>query len=221
MAQPITDEEQLELLKNWWKNNSRSLLLAVGVALAAYFGWQWWTKFQQDYAEQAAAIYRDLAESVAINQGETLSEDNYATAKFLIEQLQTDYNRTLYALNASLLGAKLAVDKGDLSTAEQQLTLALEYSDQDTRPLVSLRLAKVYFAQENYDQALAVAAYDIEDSFTGLFAALRGDILVAKGDIEAARADYQLALESLSNDSTFQRRMVEIKLSDLGDGHPH
>ena len=218
MAQPITDEEQLQLLKNWWKDNGRSIVLAVGVALAVYFGWQWWAKYQQDYAEQAAAIYTDLIGAVVVREGETLSDDSYTTAQFLIEQLQTDYNRTIYAFNGSLLAAKLAVDKGDLAVAEEQLTLALEYSNQDFRPLVSLRLAKVYFAQENYDQALAVATYDAEDSFTGLFAALRGDIHVALDDKEAARIDYQLALASLGSDSNFQRRMVEIKLSGLGDG---
>ena len=219
MAQDMTDEEQLQVLKNWWKENGRSLMLTIFAALAAYFGWQWWNQYQQNYAEEASRIYQELTDAVAVQEGQTLSDEKRSTAQFLIEQLQNDYGRTLYAVNASLLAAKMAVDQGDLNTAEQQLKKALQQGDEDSQVIASLRLARVYLAQEKYDLALEQAQYDKDDSFSGLFAAIRGDIFVGKGAIDDAKASYNLALEKLGAESNLHRRMVEIKLSDLNAGN--
>jgi len=42
MAELRTDEEQVEAIKQWWKNNGSSLLIGIGAALAIAFGWQAW-----------------------------------------------------------------------------------------------------------------------------------------------------------------------------------
>ncbi|MGH1485700.1 MAG: YfgM family protein [Cellvibrionaceae bacterium] len=215
MADNMTDDEQLQVLKNWWKENGKSLILVVSLALIGYFGWQWWNKYQRDYAEGASAIYDELAEAIVTPNGEDLSDEKRKTAQFLIEKLQNDYGRSLYAVNASLLAAKLAVDEGDLVVAEEQLNKAMEQGDEDTNVITSIRLARVYLAQEKYDDALALANYDKDDTFTGLFAALRGDIFAGKGDVDNARSAYAEALDALPEDSTLQRRLIEIKLSDL------
>ncbi|MGH1438742.1 MAG: YfgM family protein [Cellvibrionaceae bacterium] len=221
MADHLSDEEQLQVLKNWWNENGRSLVLAVALGLGAYFGWQWWTQHQQNYAESAAQVYTELSETVAASNGEELTEEQHKTAQFLIEQLQSDYKDTLYAANASLLAGKLAVDKNDLTTAETELSKALDFSDKDIKIIASLRLAKVYLAQEKYDSALALVdeSKDNGGAFTGAYAAARGDILSAKGETELARNAYQQALDALEGvsgrDSGLQRQLLEIKLSNL------
>lgn len=218
MAKYLTDEEELQVLKNWWKEHGTSLLLAITAAAAAYFGWQWWNRYQQDYAQQAATLYTELTELIALPPEQTLSDEQHATARFLVEQLQDDYGRSLYAFNASLLVAGLAMDQGDLNAAEAQLLTAQTLADKDTRAIVALRLARVYLAREELDKALSLVQYDEDDSLTGLFAALRGDVLLAKGDAQAARAAYQTALDKLDEGGGLQRRVLEIKLSDLPAG---
>ncbi len=42
MSEMRTEEEQVEALKDWWKENGRSLLLGVALALAIVFGWKGW-----------------------------------------------------------------------------------------------------------------------------------------------------------------------------------
>lgn len=220
MADHLSDEEQLQVLKNWWNENGRFLIAAVAIGLAAYFGWQWWNQYQKDYSEGAAAVYTDLSETVVIANGEALSEEQQKTAQFLIEQLQNDYANTLYAANASMLAAKLAVEKNDLDLAETELNKALNYDDDDINVIASLRLAKVYLGQEKYDQALALATYDKDDAFAATYAILRGDILAAKGDVELARNAYQQAIDLLESNpgdrsSGLQRQLLDIKLSNL------
>lgn len=216
MAQHLTDEEQLQVLKNWWKDNGTLLVLVVAVAVSAYVGWGWWKNHQQNYAESASLLFKELAEVIVAPEGEALNEEQRNTAQYLIKQLQDDYGSTLYAVNASLVAAKLAVDSGDLDTAEQQLKLALSLGDDDANTISSLRLGRVYLAQEKYDDALSFAKYDKDDEFTGLYAVLRGDIYVGKGDVTQAEAAYQQALDKMGDSNSPQRRIVEAKLSNLG-----
>lgn len=224
MADYLTDEEQLQVLKNWWKKNGISLLLIIVIAVSGYFGWQTWNRHQQKYAEQASVLYGEIMDSSALPAGEILGDDQYTSVRFLIKQMQDEYRRSFYALGASLLAAKLAVDKGDLAVAEQELLLAQKLADKDIRPIVSLRLARVYLARDKLDEALKLARYDADagdsDPFTGLFAVLRGDILAARGELQAARAAWQTALDTLDESSRLQRQLVEIKLSDLMGGDP-
>ena len=47
-----TDDEQVEALKRWWKENGTSTLLMVAVAVGGYFGWQAWDTRQVQQAEK-------------------------------------------------------------------------------------------------------------------------------------------------------------------------
>lgn len=219
MAQHLTDEEELQVLKNWWKENGRFLVIIVTLGLAAYVGWQWWQQYQQDYAEGAAAIYTELSETVSAANEEALTDEQQKTAQFLIEQLQNNYGRSLYAASASLLAGKLAVEKNDLPLAESELRKAWEQGDEGIKPLAGLRLARVYLAQEKLDEAMTIAAEEQAEAFASSYADLRGDIYLAQGDMQSARAAYQQALDTLpTSNSSFQRQLIEIKLADLAAG---
>ena len=42
MAELRTEEEQLEAIKRWWKENGTSLIAGVAIAAAGVFGWNAW-----------------------------------------------------------------------------------------------------------------------------------------------------------------------------------
>lgn len=218
MADHLSDEEQLQLLSNWWKENRVLILSALVIVVGAYFSWQWWKQYQVDYALGAAAVYTDLSETIAGANGQALNEEQKKTAEYLIDQLQNDYPKSLYTANASLLGAKLFVDQNELESAETELALALAFDDVDIQVIANLRLAKVLYAQQKYDQALEVATYEKDDDFASAYAAIRGDILSAQGDVDLARKAYQEALDKLAVGSGIERQLLEIKLSDLPQG---
>ena len=214
MADHLSDQEQLQVIKNWWKENGRYLIICITVSVSAYLGWQWWTKSQQQYAEQASAIYSELVASIA----EPLSNDKLTTANFLVEQLKNDFSDTAYAVNAALLQAKLEVDKGALDNAVDALNFAIDNGNSDIQVVATHRLARVYLAQKNTDEALALASYDKDDAFSSKYADLRGDIYSAKGDVVAAIAAYRQALEKITDGDGIQRNLIEIKLADLSAG---
>lgn len=218
MADHLSDQEQLQVIKNWWKENGRYLIICIAVSVSAYLGWQWWTKSQQQYAEQASAIYSELIDSVATSGAEPLTNEKLTTANFLVEQLKNDFSDTAYAVNAALLKAKLDVDKGELESAADALNFVIDNGNSDIQVVATHRLARVYLAQKNIDGALELANYDKEDAFTSKYADLRGDIYSAKGDVAAAITAYQQALEKIIDSDGIQRNLIEIKLADLSAG---
>lgn len=215
MADHLTDEEQLQALKNWWKENGSTLVIAVLVGLIAYFGFQWWQNQQQQSAEQSSAIYSELLEVVNVPANEALSDEKKATATYLIKQLQDDYASSQYAVNASLFAAKIAVDNNDLDAAETSLQWAVEHSGDNLKALAKLRLARVYASKEKQSEALSLLSGNDVESFTSLYSELRGDILLASDDVAGARTAYQEAIDTLDETSSFRQRLLPIKLANL------
>lgn len=216
MADHLTEQEQLQQLKNWWKENGVSMAAAILVGLIAYFGFQWWQNDQQQQAVQASVLYSDLLESIQAEpvSGESVSEENKKTAYYIAEQLQTAYSDSLYAVNASLFAAKIAVEDGDIVTAEKALRWATDNSDGAIKGIAALRLARIYVAQEKYDDALILVG-NSSAALQSLNAELRGDILLAKNDISGAQAAYQEALDTVGETASFRRQLLPIKLANI------
>ena len=118
MAELRSEEEQLEVVKRWWKENGTSLIAGAVLAAAGVFGWNAWQNYQEGKSEAASARYQQLINMTA---GTTLEGDQLSAAQTLIDELTDDYGNTLYAELAQLLEARLAVQEGDLAAAKQAL----------------------------------------------------------------------------------------------------
>mgnify|MGYP002004665342 FL=1 len=55
-----SDEEQLEVLKNWWKENGQSIVIAIALGFLGIFGFQAWNEKVKNTAENASAIYQQI-----------------------------------------------------------------------------------------------------------------------------------------------------------------
>ena len=217
MTANLTEDEQLQALKKWWQDNGRSTILLIVIFIAVYAGWYFWQDYRQQQAESAAALYQELMEAVAVAPTGPFTEEQRKTAAYLIDQLQVNHGHSLYAVSASMHGAKMAVLADDLEQASVLLQWALDHSDSDeTSYLLRLRLARLMNARKDYDQALTLSRYDaVDDQFTSLFAAVRGDAYLGRGELAAARAAYQLALDNLSPVQHQQQRLLTMKIADL------
>ena len=89
----------------------------MALAAGVWFGWQGWQDSQRASAEAASLIYQDLVEASNTANGEALSDDSRATATHLAGQLKEEYSSSLYAQNAVLFLAKLAVEERQLEKA--------------------------------------------------------------------------------------------------------
>lgn len=215
MADHLTDEEQLQQLKNWWKENGTWLITVVLLGLIAYFGYQSWQNYQRQQAEQASALYAELQESIEVKQGETLSEEKRSTASYLIQQIQDEYATTQYAINANFVAAKIAVDSDDLEAATAPLSWVIDNGDSAAKALAELRLARVYIALKQYDDALSQLNTEKADNYLSLVAELKGDAYMGLENWAEARIAYQEAIDGLGDTTSFRLRLLPIKLANV------
>ncbi|WP_018405514.1 YfgM family protein [Marinobacter gelidimuriae] len=214
MAELRTDEEQVEAIKQWWKNNGSSLLIGIGAALAIVFGWQAWQNQQAQQRTEAASQFVTLMNAFGTEDGTSAD-----TVAFVAKTLRDDHAGSAYAIYANLMLARVQLmQNSDAEGAVESLQWALNKAA-ETQPLalvVRSRLAQAQMALENYDAALTTidGATD-SDAFGAMFAELRGDILLAKGDQEGARNAYLAAREQGEENRS---GVLQLKLADLGVG---
>lgn len=204
----LEEQEQLDTLKRWWRDNGTrvtSVVAALAVAAAGYQGYRY---YQGAQSVKAADAYGQLDKAVRANDNKKTME-----AGALIVR---EYPSSGFAGMAALAAAKAAFNSGDLKAAGEHLKWAAEKaSDETLRATARLRLAGVLLDEKNYDGALAQLNMTFPESFAGLVADARGDVLVAQGKPADAKAAYKLALEKLPADNTY-RPVVQVKLDDIG-----
>ena len=221
MTAHLTEEEQLEALKRWWAENGTSTVVGVALAVSGYLGWGFWQDKQQADAEAASANYQTLMEAVVTEPGQLLSEEKSATANHLADELKSQHSQSLYASQAALFKAKLAVESGDLAAAATELEWVIAQNVEPSMTLLTRsRLARVQLGLGDYDKALATVPDANSGSFKALFAEIRGDVLVAQGKDSEARAAYQLAADNLIPEQTARRPLLEMKINDLQSAAP-
>lgn len=203
----LEEQEQIDALKHFWRDYGRLIIAAVVAFVVGVGGTQGWKYYKRTQAEQASAQFGKLEE--ALDKGDVNEIRNVGG------DIISEYSSTPYAAMAALVVAKTEHDAGDLEAAAERLRWAIEQAASDeVRMLSNLRLAAVMLDQEKYDAALELLDEDVTQAFLGLYAELRGDVLVAQDKIGEARQQYELALEQ-SRESSAWRDIVQLKLDAL------
>ena len=206
----LDEQERLDDLKAWWKRWGALAMLALAVVVAAAAGWRYWQNQQLTQSLEAAAAYDKLTQSLMANDVKSARE----AGGLLIDQ----YGSTAFAPRAALLLAKLNAGSRDLKSAQTQLEWAAANSKEPAvKDLAHLRLAGVQLDQKQYDAALKTLAASHSEAYAARFADLKGDVLLAQGKHEDARAAYQAAFGKMKEDNPY-RAIVELKLDALGGG---
>lgn len=209
MSDHLTEEEQLEALKRWWKENGKFIVLAVVVSVGGYFGWGAWQDHQRTQAEAASMQYEELLESL-------LSEDRELASE-LVDQIKQTQGASLYAYNAAFIQAKAEVNSGDLEAAAEQLEWILEQKPGTAiEQLARLRLARVLAAQSSFEAALnLLQAVEPTGSFSSEYAEVRGDILLQQGEPNAALVAYETAITGLTAQQQNRAMLLQMKIDNL------
>lgn len=209
MASHYEEEAEVAALKQWWKENWGALAAGLVIGLGAILGWQGWQRYQEQQAAQASQIFEDLGKAQAAAKADEATR--------LGETLIKDFSSTPYAAAAALKLAALAVDAGKFEEAAARLAWVAKNSDDaGLRQLAQLRQARVLWAQDKPDDALKLLDGKAGE-YTALYAELRGDILLAKGDRPAAHQAYNQALEKAAETDLALRESLRRKLDDLTD----
>ena len=204
MAYSIEEEQEINQLKDWWKENGKTIIVAFILGVGGMFGWRYWPAHQAEQIAQASAQYDALIYSA--QQDEQAKKAN-------IEQFVQANSKTAYAVFALLDEAKKATEKQDFAAAEANLNQALTQSqDEVLTSIVALRLSSVQFQLGQLDNALSTLNQVKGESFNARKAILTGDIQVSKGDKVAAKNSFDQAQQS---GSQLERQMAKMKLNNL------
>ena len=197
-----TEEEQVQAIKQWWKDNAFSLIAGIAIGAVVIGGYKYWTEGKHNQAKQASVIYSEILSS---NSDKTKNT----------EILKTDYSGTPYAALAALLLAKDNVNASEYDKAISQLTWVVDNSHDDSvQHIATQRLARVYLSQNKIAEAEKLVAGIKASGFESGYSEIRGDINLAKKLPVQAKENYRLALTSLQQgDQRYD--IIKMKLDDL------
>ncbi|MEL7291695.1 MAG: YfgM family protein [Pseudomonadota bacterium] len=197
-----TEEQQVEAIKDWWKENGKAVIFGAVVGLGGLFGWRYYQDSVTAAQEAASESYTQAVQQLA-EQG--------VGAESGVQAFIEANKETEYATLAALQLAKVQVESGNLDEAVAQLEWA-KSSTQDTAlsAVIDYRLARVKAEQSEFDAAIEQLANIDAQTWAGRVAELKGDILLRKGDEQGAYAAYTEAQQSGSASQTLQ-----LKLDDL------
>ena len=207
MAYDLEEQEQIDELKAWWKQNGKILSTLLIGALVAYAVFQGWNYFQNKQAVEASTQYQEL----------TITDEkdlNSIQAKSAV--LMEKYAGTPYAARAALFAAKANYQANDTKNAKSKLDWAIKNAKETSvSALASLQLANILAEEKSFDGALKLLNAPHDVGFDGLFDDLKGDILVSLGKSSEAKAAYQAALTKLDPRGKL-RVLTQEKLEALG-----
>ncbi len=202
-----TEQEQLEDLKKWWKENAKSVIGGVVIGLSVLFAIWTWRDYSRSQGEEAAAVYQLLL-------GEVNKGDTQAGLKRGVDIIN-HFRATPYAVFAAFALAKLELERGELGEAHKHLEWALNHAKQDElQHIARLRLARVMLAEGQHDAALKLLSAAQPGSFLSAYEELKGDIYLASEQLASAQTAYQRAFGAAVQDDA--KKLIQTKLDDLG-----
>jgi len=200
-----TEEEQVEALKRWWKENSTSTIVGLAMGIVIILGWNYWQEHKKAQAAQASAAYTQLLKA--------LDENKDDSADKLAQRIQEQFKGSEYAAYSSLLQAKLKAQQGDLAAAKQILKTVAADSNKYLSNIARIRLVRLMLATGEYEQGLQVVnQVDAKDaaSYAANYDELVGDLYVALDRLDEARTSYQNALRNGQPSP-----LLQFKIDDL------
>jgi len=204
----LHEQEQVDALKAWWRDNGKWVVGVLVVALLAFAGTQFWKKYQASQADEAAKLYVEVMKQISTNDAKRIGD--------AADALASRYGSSAYAPRAQLLAAQASLQAKDIPHAKAQLFWVIEHAKEVAlQDAARLKLASVLLDEKKYDDALMQLEAAHPESFTGLYADLKGDVLSAMGKTSEARAAYQQALDKTDAKSMY-RNLIQLKLDGLG-----
>ncbi len=204
----LEEQEQLDQLKNFWKQYGNLITWALVVVLGGFAAWNGWNLWQRKQSVQASAMFDELERAAQAGSADQVGR--------IFADLKDRYPRTTFAEQGGLLAADTQYDKGQADAALATLAwVGASANEAEYQTIARLRAAGILLDQKKYDDALKQLDTVPSKDFDALVADRRGDILLAQGKKDDAKAAYQKSWAAM-DPAVGYRRIVEAKLTALG-----
>ncbi len=200
------DYEQEQLVKEWLKNNTLTIVLGIALGIGGLWGYGQWQNSQAEKLQAGATEYQQIAQVVELGE---LSE-----ATQMVDDYEAEFGGNLFAIKARMLLAAQLVEKDQLSEAKMQYdAIIASKPDQVMAELAYLRSARLSVSLGELDQAESLLTNVQSVAYKTVVEEIKGDLFLARGDSEAAKGAYQLALND--GEGYSGRQIVEMKLANV------
>jgi predicted negative regulator of RcsB-dependent stress response len=189
----MTEEEQVEAIKRWWSKYGSYLMWAVALVLLAFSLYQWMERREQSINTHASEAFQRLM------YADGQKDESLLKAK--INDLKSNFSKTVYSDVAMLLEAKAQVEIRDfdkaIATLEQMV--ATKQGDGVLKELAKMRLARLYGETKQAKKAFALLSDLEKGAYAQEIMELKGDVLMQVGEKKEALIAYQKATELKAN----------------------
>jgi predicted negative regulator of RcsB-dependent stress response len=204
----LTEQEQVEAIRGWWRENGRYIISGLVIGAGLLFGWNYWQNQQEQKALEASALYESLAEDVA----QTRLEPAQAKAAEILD----NYASTPYAPQARLAMARLYMDMGrDRDAAEALRPLVEEGGDSEAAMIARLRLGKLLLYQDKPEEVVELLQGYDDTAFGARYSETLGDALAALDRNDEAVEAYAAALAGNPDLPTVDTTLIQMKINNL------
>lgn len=204
-----TEDQQIEQLKEWWKDNGTPLIVGAVLGLSGFFGWKYWTEKQIVEQEQASNLYSTVTEQLKSEDSAKLVENAQA--------VKTRFPDTSYAILSAFHLAKIAVEDDDLDKAVIELTWVLDnHKGNELTEIAKIRLARILVAQQKSDQALPLLSFSNDSGYFEIASLIKGDALIAL-DKKAEALEAYKAAENAGK-TTANHPTLKLAIDELTSG---
>ena len=208
MDEFLSEKEQLEQIREWWRDNGWYLIGGAVVAGVGYLGWGQYRAYQSRQASAASGLYAQMQQMV---------EEDRPGSDDVLEQLIQTHPDSPYALQARLLAARELVVSDTDRAADHLRAVVNTDTDTGLAMVARVRLARVLAYQQNFSEALGVLDVAEPGEFEAQMQEVRGDILAEQGADEEALRAYTSALIANGAEG-LDRTLLQIKMTNLGVG---
>ena len=208
MAIDLEEQEQLDQLKAFWTRYGNLITWTLIAVLGVFAAWNGWNYWQRDQGVKAGSMFDALDAAAQAGDADQAGR--------VFADMKSRYPRTAFTEQGGLLVAKVQAEKGQTAAAEATLAWVGENATEDEYKTVArLRLAGLLLDAKKYDEALRQLDGAGAKEFAALVDDRRGDILLAQGKKDEAKAAYLKAWASMDPKVDY-RRLIEAKLNALG-----
>ncbi len=183
----MSEEEQVEMLKSWWKKYGNIITILISIVLLSIAGVRYWNWHKNSISQQASSIYERMIVSYA--------DKDYKQLQSNSQRLIDDFKSTVYADVANLTMAKVAVSRDKYKNAKKSLAAVIANSkSQVIVNIARIRMARILLSEKNYKDAQAEISKVSDKSLQAIVNEIEGDIALAQNNKDDAIKYYKAAI---------------------------